>query len=134
MTPPINYLTTLESLVVTIDGKLYTVLRAENIQPGKGSKGVRKLVRRPAEAFCRRILDAGKREDHAHRAAGRGAVRPVGRLIEGGAPAVENGMKTAFDWKVRLNLSRGSGERGCCLPRRRCCWRQLRAPHPTQCG
>lgn len=26
--------------------------------------------------------------------------------------AVENSLKTAFDWKVRLNMSRGKGERG----------------------
>ncbi|MCL4144061.1 UNVERIFIED_CONTAM: hypothetical protein GTU68_002360 [Idotea baltica] len=29
-------------------------------------------------------------------------------FIEGGALAVENGMKTAFDWKVRKNLARGA--------------------------
>lgn len=34
-------------------------------------------------------------------------------LIEGGSPAVENALKAAFDWKVRLNLARGdSNERG----------------------
>lgn len=33
-------------------------------------------------------------------------------LIEGGALAVENAMKTAFDWKVRRNLAAGSGEKG----------------------
>lgn len=33
-------------------------------------------------------------------------------LISGGALAVENALKTAFDWKVRLNISRGKGERG----------------------
>lgn len=33
-------------------------------------------------------------------------------LVEGGAVAVENGMKVAFDWKVRKNLARGRGERG----------------------
>jgi len=33
-------------------------------------------------------------------------------FISGGALAVENALKTAFDWKVRLNLSRGKGERG----------------------
>ena len=33
-------------------------------------------------------------------------------LVEGGAVAVENGMKVAFDWKVRKNLARGKGERG----------------------
>jgi L-lysine 6-transaminase len=31
-------------------------------------------------------------------------------LIEGGALAVENALKTAFDWKVRKNLSRGAGQ------------------------
>jgi L-lysine 6-transaminase len=30
-------------------------------------------------------------------------------FIEGGAAAVENALKTAFDWKVRKNLTRGSG-------------------------
>ena len=33
-------------------------------------------------------------------------------LVEGGAVAVENGMKVAFDWKVRKNLARGRGEFG----------------------
>ncbi|HET9015111.1 MAG TPA: L-lysine 6-transaminase [Thermomicrobiaceae bacterium] len=33
-------------------------------------------------------------------------------FIEGGAPAVENALKAAFDWKVRRNLAAGNGERG----------------------
>jgi L-lysine 6-transaminase len=33
-------------------------------------------------------------------------------FIEGGAPAVENGLKTAFDWMVRKNIAAGRGERG----------------------
>ncbi len=33
-------------------------------------------------------------------------------FIEGGALAVENALKVAFDWKVRKNLSRGKGELG----------------------
>ncbi|MBN1232504.1 MAG: L-lysine 6-transaminase [Candidatus Coatesbacteria bacterium] len=33
-------------------------------------------------------------------------------FIDGGALAVENALKAAFDWKVRLNLSKGKGERG----------------------
>lgn len=33
-------------------------------------------------------------------------------FVDGGALAVENGLKTAFDWKVRKNLARGLGERG----------------------
>ncbi len=33
-------------------------------------------------------------------------------FIEGGALAVENALKVAFDWKVRKNLARGLGERG----------------------
>ena len=33
-------------------------------------------------------------------------------FIEGGALAVENALKTAFDWKVRKNLAAGRGERG----------------------
>lgn len=33
-------------------------------------------------------------------------------FVEGGALAVENGLKTAFDWKVRKNLAAGRGERG----------------------
>lgn len=33
-------------------------------------------------------------------------------LVSGGSLAVENALKTAFDWKVRLNLSRGKGEIG----------------------
>ncbi len=33
-------------------------------------------------------------------------------IIEGGALAVENAMKTAFDWKVQKSLARGRGERG----------------------
>lgn len=33
-------------------------------------------------------------------------------FIDGGAPAVENALKTAFDWKVRKNLAAGRGERG----------------------
>jgi len=33
-------------------------------------------------------------------------------FVEGGALAVENAMKTAFDWKVQKSLARGLGERG----------------------
>ncbi|TWT44703.1 L-lysine-epsilon aminotransferase [Phycisphaerae bacterium RAS1] len=33
-------------------------------------------------------------------------------FIEGGALAIENGLKTAFDWKVRKNLAAGRGEIG----------------------
>ena len=33
-------------------------------------------------------------------------------FIEGGSLAVENALKTAFDWKVRKNLSKGRGEKG----------------------
>jgi len=33
-------------------------------------------------------------------------------FVEGGAVAVENALKTAFDWKVRKNLAAGRGELG----------------------
>jgi L-lysine 6-transaminase len=33
-------------------------------------------------------------------------------FVEGGAMAVENALKAAFDWKVRKNLAAGRGERG----------------------
>ncbi len=33
-------------------------------------------------------------------------------FISGGALAVENGLKTAFDWKIRKNISKGNGEIG----------------------
>ena len=33
-------------------------------------------------------------------------------FIEGGAGAVENALKVAFDWKVRKNIAAGNGERG----------------------
>jgi L-lysine 6-transaminase len=33
-------------------------------------------------------------------------------LVQGGALAVENALKTAFDWKVRRNIAAGQGERG----------------------
>lgn len=33
-------------------------------------------------------------------------------FIDGGALAVENALKTAFDWKVRKNIAQGRGERG----------------------
>ena len=33
-------------------------------------------------------------------------------FIEGGALAVENALKTAFDWKIRKNLAEGKGEKG----------------------
>ncbi len=33
-------------------------------------------------------------------------------FIEGGALAVENALKAAFDWKVRKNLAAGKGEKG----------------------
>ena len=33
-------------------------------------------------------------------------------FVEGGALAVENAMKAAFDWKIHRNLSKGNGERG----------------------
>ena len=34
-------------------------------------------------------------------------------FIEGGALAVENCLKAAFDWKVRKNLAKGVGAKGC---------------------
>jgi L-lysine 6-transaminase len=37
---------------------------------------------------------------------------PHAFFIEGGAAAVENALKTAFDWKVRRNRARGKGDRG----------------------
>ncbi len=33
-------------------------------------------------------------------------------FVSGGSLAVENGLKTAFDWKVRKNLAAGKGEKG----------------------
>jgi len=33
-------------------------------------------------------------------------------FISGGALAVENGLKTAFDWKIRKNIDKGNGEIG----------------------
>jgi len=33
-------------------------------------------------------------------------------FIDGGALAVENALKTAFDWKIRKNLAAGRGEKG----------------------
>lgn len=33
-------------------------------------------------------------------------------FISGGSLAVENGLKTAFDWKVRKNIAAGQGEKG----------------------
>ena len=33
-------------------------------------------------------------------------------FIEGGALAVENALKAAFDWKVRKNIAAGNGEKG----------------------
>lgn len=33
-------------------------------------------------------------------------------FIAGGALAIENGIKTAFDWKIRQNLDRGIGKKG----------------------
>ena len=37
---------------------------------------------------------------------------PYSFFISGGSLAVENALKTAFDWKVRLNISKGKGEKG----------------------
>ena len=37
---------------------------------------------------------------------------PHAFFVEGGALAVENGLKVAFDWKVRKNLDSGNGEKG----------------------
>ena len=37
---------------------------------------------------------------------------PHAFFVAGGAVAVENALKTAFDWKVRKNLAAGRGERG----------------------
>jgi L-lysine 6-transaminase len=33
-------------------------------------------------------------------------------FVEGGALAIENALKAAFDWKIRKNLAAGKGERG----------------------
>ena len=38
---------------------------------------------------------------------------PHSFYIEGGGLAVENALKTAFDWKVRKNIEKGKGEKGC---------------------
>ena len=37
---------------------------------------------------------------------------PHSFYIEGGGLAVENALKTAFDWKVRKNIEKGKGEKG----------------------
>jgi len=37
---------------------------------------------------------------------------PYSFFIEGGSLAVENALKSAFDWKVRHNLANGKGEKG----------------------
>jgi len=37
---------------------------------------------------------------------------PYSFYVSGGTLAVENGLKTAFDWKVRHNLAKGKGEKG----------------------
>lgn len=37
---------------------------------------------------------------------------PYAFYVEGGALAVENALKTAFDWKVRKNIQAGRGEKG----------------------
>ncbi len=37
---------------------------------------------------------------------------PYALYVEGGALAVENALKAAFDWKVRKNLADGKGEKG----------------------
>jgi L-lysine 6-transaminase len=49
--------------------------------------------------------------DTLSRTAGRPEL-PHYFFVDGGALAVENAMKTAFDWKVRKNLARGRGEKG----------------------
>ena len=33
-------------------------------------------------------------------------------FVSGGALAIENGLKAAFDWKIRKNIARGNGEKG----------------------
>jgi len=33
-------------------------------------------------------------------------------FVSGGALAIENGLKTAFDWKIRKNIVQGKGEKG----------------------
>jgi L-lysine 6-transaminase len=33
-------------------------------------------------------------------------------FVEGGTLAIENTLKTAFDWKLRKNLAKGKGEKG----------------------
>lgn len=42
----------------------------------------------------------------------RPAEMPYLFFVDGGALAVENALKTAFDWKVRKNLTAGKGEQG----------------------
>jgi len=37
---------------------------------------------------------------------------PYSFFVSGGTLAVENALKTAFDWKVRHNMSKGKGEKG----------------------
>ena len=68
--------------------------------------------------------DQALHERHLHR-----ALRPLRRdvlgrwrfrlptrdhmfFVEGGTLAIENTLKTAFDWKIRKNLARGKGEKG----------------------
>ena len=37
---------------------------------------------------------------------------PYSFFIEGGALAVENALKAAFDWKVKSNIAKGKGKKG----------------------
>ena len=37
---------------------------------------------------------------------------PYSFYVSGGTLAVENALKAAFDWKVRLNIAKGKGEKG----------------------
>ncbi len=47
-----------------------------------------------------------------YRVGGMGQTLPWLFLIDGGALAVENALKAAFDWKVQMNLAEGRGELG----------------------
>ncbi|MQY64012.1 MAG: aminotransferase class III-fold pyridoxal phosphate-dependent enzyme, partial [Calditrichaeota bacterium] len=50
---------------------------------------------------------------------------PYAFFIEGGALAVENALKAAFDWKVRKNLAAGRGEKGSQVIHFQYCFRRI---------
>ena len=79
-------------------------------EPGFRDRLSRVAVHNPSNSDFYTVEFAGFLDTFSRLAIPDGLERAF--FVAGGAVAVENALKTAFDWKVRRNLAAGRGERG----------------------